>query len=58
MKVKHDKEVDILYIKSNDKSIDESNEDKPVIILDYAKDGYVLGIEILYTSSKILNLTF
>ena len=31
MKVKYDKEVDILYIKLNDKPIKESDEDKPVI---------------------------
>jgi uncharacterized protein YuzE len=53
MKVKYDKEVDILYIKLNDKPIDESDEDKPGIILDYAKDGSVVGIEILNASSKM-----
>jgi uncharacterized protein YuzE len=53
MKVKYDKEVDILYIKLNDKPIDESDENKPGIILDYAKDGYVVGIEILNASSKM-----
>ena len=37
MKVKYDKEVDILYIKINDKPIDESEEGKPGIILDYCR---------------------
>lgn len=53
MKVKYDKEVDILYIKFNDKQINESDEDKPGIILDYAEDGSVVGIEILNASIKI-----
>ena len=53
MKVKYDKEVDILYIKLNEKRIIESDEDKPGIILDYAEDGSVVGIEILNASSKM-----
>jgi len=53
MKVKYDKEVDILYIKLNDQPIIESDEDKPGVILDYAKDGSVVGIEILNASLKM-----
>ncbi len=53
MKVKYDKEVDILYIKFNDQLINESDEDKPGIILDYAADGSVVSIEILNASIKI-----
>ena len=53
MKIKYDKEVDILYIKFSDLQINESDEDKPGIILDYAQDGSVVGIEILNASIKI-----
>jgi uncharacterized protein YuzE len=53
MKVKYDKEVDILYIRLNEKPVDESDEDKPGIILDYAEDGSVVGIEILNASLKM-----
>ncbi len=53
MKVKYDKEVDILYIKLTDVQISESDEEKPGIILDYAADGSVVGIEILNASAKI-----
>jgi uncharacterized protein YuzE len=56
MKVKYDKEVDILYIRLNEKPVDESDEDKPGIILDYAEDGSVVGIEILNASLKIPQL--
>lgn len=53
MKVKYDKELDILYIKFSDQQINESDEDKPGIILDYAANGSVVGIEILNASIKI-----
>ncbi len=53
MKVKYDKEVDMLYIKFSDVQISESDEDKPGIILDYAADGSVVGIEMLNASIKI-----
>ena len=53
MKVKYDKEVDILYIKLSDLPIKESDEDKPGVILDYAADGSVVGLEILNASIKM-----
>ncbi len=53
MKVKYDKEVDILYIKLSDLPIKESDEDKPGVILDYAADGSVVGLEILNASVKM-----
>jgi uncharacterized protein YuzE len=52
MKVKYDKEVDILYIRLSDGPVKESDEDKPGIILDYAADGSIVGIEILDASKK------
>ena len=53
MKVKYDKEVDVIYIVFSDKKIKESDEDKPGIILDYDKDGSIVGIEILDASKKM-----
>ena len=55
MKVKYDKEVDVLYIILSDKKIKESDEEKPGIILDYDKEGFVVGIEILDASKKMEN---
>ena len=52
MKVKYDKEVDILYIRLSDGLVIESDEDKPGIILDYAADGSIVAIEILDASKK------
>ncbi|MBU1822482.1 MAG: DUF2283 domain-containing protein, partial [Bacteroidetes bacterium] len=53
MKIKYDKETDILYIKLNDLPIDESDEDRKGIILDYAVDGQLVGIEILNASKSM-----
>ena len=53
MKVKYDKEADILYIKLSDLPIKESDEDKPGVILDYAADGSIVGLEILNASIKM-----
>lgn len=55
MKVKYDKEVDVLYILLSEKKIKESDEDKPGVILDYDKDGSVVGIEILNASKRMKN---
>ncbi len=57
MKVKYDREVDILYIKLTDASIEESDEDRPGIILDYDANGDIVGIEVLNASKKMAQLT-
>ena len=53
MKVKYDKDVDILYIHLSDEKIKESDEDKPGIIFDYNEDGNIIGIEVLNASKKM-----
>lgn len=55
MKITYDSEVDILRIVLTQGPIEESDEEKPGIILDYDKDGYVVGIEILDASNRIEN---
>ena len=57
MKVKYDKEVDILYITFSENKIKESDEDKPGVIIDYDKKGAIVGIEVLNASKKMLNPT-
>ena len=54
MKVKYDKETDILYIKLSDLKIDESDEDKKGVILDYSIDGQLVGIEVLNASKNAI----
>ncbi len=54
MKIKKDKETDILYIKLSDLEIVESDIDKKGIILDYTADGQLAGIEILEASKSTI----
>jgi uncharacterized protein YuzE len=55
MKVTYDPEVDILRIVLNSAAIEESDEDKLGVILDYDKDGTIVGLEILDASHRVEN---
>ena len=55
MKVTYDPEVDVLRILFRNVAIEESDEDKPGVILDYDKDGNVVGLEVLNASKRIEN---
>ena len=55
MKVTYDPEVDVLRILFSNAPIEESDEDKPGIIIDYDKDGNVVGMEILDASKRMDN---
>jgi uncharacterized protein YuzE len=53
MNIKFDKATDIVYLRFSDADIAESDEEKPGIIIDYDKNGQVVGIELLDASAKI-----
>ena len=55
MKVTYDQEVDVLRILLSDSPIDESDEDKPGVILDYDPSGNIVGIEVLEASKRMEN---
>jgi len=55
MKVTYDPEVDVLRILFSNAPIDESDEDKPGVIIDYDNDGNVVGMEILDASKRMDN---
>jgi len=55
MKVKYDKNLDILYLSLNDEKIYESDEEKKGIILDYDNNGKIVGIELLNASKQVSN---
>jgi len=55
VKVTYDPAVDALYILLKDSPVDESNEDKPGVVLDYDKAGNIVGIEILDATKRIEN---
>jgi uncharacterized protein YuzE len=57
MKIRYDKEVDVLYILLSEKKIKESDERKQGIIIDYDKEGSIVGIEILDASKRMKNPT-
>jgi uncharacterized protein YuzE len=52
MKVKFDKETDALYFRLNEKSIVESEEIQPGVILDYDQNNQVVGVEFLKVSMR------
>ena len=54
MKLKYNRDLDILYIKLNDTPIEESDEDHPGVVLDYDADGHVVGIEIMNASKRAI----
>jgi uncharacterized protein YuzE len=53
MKVKYDKEADVLYIELSKEAISESDEDKRGVVIDYDASGKVVGIEILNASKNL-----
>jgi uncharacterized protein YuzE len=55
MKMKYDQEVDVLTIRFSEAAVEESDENKPGVILDYDKTGKIVGIEILNASKQIEN---
>ena len=56
MKVVYNPELDILRVTFNENSkIEESDEDKPGVIIDYDNLGNVIGLEILDASRKVTN---
>lgn len=53
MKVKYNKEADVLYIQLSDARIAESDEERKGIVLDYDHNGRIVGIEILSASKNL-----
>lgn len=52
MKIKIDKESDVLYFRLDDAEIVESEEVQPGVVLDFDAHGRVIGIEILSLSTR------
>ncbi len=52
MKLSIDKESDALYFRLNEKSIMESEEVRPGVVLDFDKNGRVIGVEFLKIRSR------
>ncbi len=56
IRIRYDSVADALYIKLRDGKIENSEEIAPGIIVDYSKDGEIIGIEIIEFSKKKINL--
>jgi uncharacterized protein YuzE len=55
MKILYDPEVDVLRITFSNAPVEESDEEKPGIILDFDKSGNVVGMEVLDASRRMEN---
>jgi uncharacterized protein YuzE len=55
VKILYDPEVDVLRIVFNNLPVEESDEEKPGLILDYDKNGNIVGVEILNASNRVEN---
>ena len=55
MKVTYDTEVDALSLILHDAPVEESDEVRPGVILDYDVAGNVVGLEILNASKRVDN---
>lgn len=55
MRITYDQEADILAILLNNSVIEESDEEKPGVIIDYDHQGNVVGLEILDASKRTKN---
>jgi uncharacterized protein YuzE len=55
MKITYDPEVDVMRIIFSSAPIEESDEEKPGVILDFDKDGNVVAMEILDASHRMEN---
>jgi uncharacterized protein YuzE len=55
MRVKYDEEMDVLTIRFSEAAVEESDENRPGVILDYDKTDKIVGIEILNASKQVEN---
>ena len=55
MKITYDPEVDVIRIIFSSAPIEESDQEKPNVVLDFDKDSNVVSMEILDASRRMKN---
>ena len=55
MKIVYDQEVDVLRTLLSDATVEESDEDKPGVVIDYDGQGNIVGLEVLDASKRVEN---
>jgi uncharacterized protein YuzE len=55
MKITYDAGVDVLRILFSNSAIEESDEERPGVVLDFDKAGNIVGMEILDASKRMEN---
>jgi uncharacterized protein YuzE len=55
MKVIYDPDKDILQISFSEATVEETTKITPELVLDYDKDGDLIGLEICKASTKVEN---
>jgi len=55
MKISYDAQVDVLSILFSNAAVEERDEERPGIILDFDKSGNIVGMEILDASKRMEN---
>jgi len=55
MKIAYEAQADILRILFSNAAVEESDEEKPGIVLDFDKIGNIVGMEILDASKRMEN---
>jgi len=56
MKIRYDPDADAMYIKLSDEEIKTTRKIDDNTILDYDKDGRVIGIELLFVKERMPHL--